>query len=335
MFRDPKSINSHVYVPWDKVVTEPSSLSKIFCKCSWYFGLCRMIIRPPWDVSSHIYHKTSQSLYSKLALPFMLLISLWCGFFFGTYAFVQIWMLQPLKKMLYLNGVVLRQFVSACFGECLVSCMHVARLVYSGNTLNLATLNTELSGVFVRKQYAPVPTEGCYQQGSIRNKTKEKYPRLKRVLLPFMTKITKEVAKKMVFMKQALEIAQSKLPSFEIMESAFRLAVVKRSERVGETTLKKSLQLARSRRGIINGVDEDDDLAQDVYHLQDRQASSLWGLAKRLAFARAKRGKTNWKRARNKVILPNRRKKKSFWFQAKSLVFTGAEPRDKKIIKVV
>ena len=54
-FRDPKSINSHVYLPWTKVVSEPTSYSKIFCKCSLYFGLFRFVIRPPWDVSANIY----------------------------------------------------------------------------------------------------------------------------------------------------------------------------------------------------------------------------------------------------------------------------------------
>ena len=332
-FRDPKSINSHVYLPWDKIVTEPLSLSRIFCKCSWYFGLCRMVIRPPWDVSQHIYQRTSQSLYSKLALPFMLWISLCSGFFFGTFAFVQIWMIQPFKKIFQLNGLILRKFTAECFGECNVSLMHILQMLFAGNKLNINTLNTELSGVFNRKQHCPVPLDWSHKRGSIKNKSKEKYPKIKLPQIPFMSQVTKVVGKTIMFMKEALEIAQSKIPSFEIMESAFRLAVVKRDERVitGTQTLKQSLRLARSRRGNIGDGDRDD----EDFELENREASSLWGLAKRLAFARAKRGKTNWKKAHKKVILPQRKKKKSFWFQAKNIVFTGAEPSDRKIIKVV
>ena len=58
--RDPKSINSHVYLPWTKVVTEPTSFRKLFCQCSLYFGLFRFVIRPPWDVSRGIFYKSSQ-----------------------------------------------------------------------------------------------------------------------------------------------------------------------------------------------------------------------------------------------------------------------------------
>ena len=66
----------------------------------------------------------------------------------------------------------------------------------------------------------------------------------------------------------------------------------------------------------------------------DRGASSLWGLAKRLATARARRGKTNWEKLRKRVIPP--RRKKSFWSQAKSMVYgTGSREPDRKILKVL
>ena len=37
-----------------------------------------------------------------------------------------------------------------------------------------------------------------------------------------MSHITKEISKKLVVLKKALEIALSKIPSFEFLESAFR-----------------------------------------------------------------------------------------------------------------
>ena len=62
----------------------------------------------------------------------------------------------------------------------------------------------------------------------------------------------------MIFMKQALQIVMAKLPSFEIMESAYRLAVVKREENIkGDELIKQSFALARSRRG---GGEEEDTL---------------------------------------------------------------------------
>ena len=94
-----------------------------------YFGLCRFVVRPPWEVSNTIYQKTSQSCYSKLSLPFMLLISMLAGFFFAWLAFVQIWILGPVKKILYLNGVMLRKFSNECYGECNMSLLQILRSV--------------------------------------------------------------------------------------------------------------------------------------------------------------------------------------------------------------
>ena len=65
----------------------------------------------------------------------------------------------------------------------------------------------------------------------------------------------------MIFMKQALQIVMAKLPSFEIMESAYRLAVVKREENIkGDELIKQSFALARSRRGGQGGGEEEDTL---------------------------------------------------------------------------
>ena len=222
-----------------------------------------MIVKTGWetDVCNTIYRKTVQSCYSKLALPVMMFIALWCGFFFGTLAFLQIWLVQPCKKMMQLNGIMFRRFTQQCYGECAASIVHVWRLSLGGSQIKISTLNTELNGVFLRKKHSPLPLDGSFKSGNIRDKSKEKYPKIQRIKLPFTTKFKKEVAKKMIFMKQALQIVMAKLPSFEIMESAYRLAVVKREENIkGDELIKQSFALARSRRGGQGGGEEEDTL---------------------------------------------------------------------------
>ena len=124
-------------------------------------------------------------------------------------------------------------------------------MILAGDKLNINTVNTELSGVFISKPHCPLPESASFPRSTIVNNTKQKYPKLKLVPLPFLSRVTKEVAKKMVFMKQALSIALSKLPSFEVMESAYRLAVVKREERLDRPggVFHQMSALARSRRG--------------------------------------------------------------------------------------
>ena len=142
--------------------------------------------------------------------------------------------------------------------------------------------------------------------------------------MPFSgRKLKKVVARKIQFMSSALELAQAKLPSLEVLESAFRLAVIKREQRfyLGEKTIKKSLELARTRRRDHEDEPEDADLA--LKHLKSEikmTGDSLWLLAKNLALARLRRGKTNWLKAKRRLI--RERKKKSFWFRAKNLVFS-------------
>ena len=339
-YRDPKSLNSHVYQPWTKVVSEPISYSQIFCKCSWYFGLFRFIIRPPWDVSANIYKQTSTSLYRKLSFPFMIFMAMWCGFFFATLAFVQIWMVGPFKKILQLNGIVLRKITLGCYGEILTSIIHILRMNFSGNPLDISTINTELAGVFLRKSHSPIPIDGDFKSGRIKIKNKEKFPKIKFLKLPFMSRLSKIVNRQMIFMKQALEMAVSKLPSWEILESAFRIAAVKRDQNIQtDTVLRRALRLAKSRRGTQeeghHDAYDDVDVESQDDPLEDRQPSSLWSLAKRLATARARRGKTNWRRARTRII-SRRQRKQSFWLRAKGIVYgqAQAEP-DRKILKIL
>ena len=200
----------------------------------------RFVIRPPWDVSANIYKKTSMSVYRKISLPFMLFIAMWCGFFFASLAFVQIWMVGPFKKILKLNGILLRKFTHGCCGEMVASIVHIWRMNFSGNPLDISTINTELAGVFLRKSHSPIPIDGDFKSGRIKNKNKEKFPKIKVLKLPFMGRLSKEVNRQMIFMKQALEIAMSKLPSWEILESAFRIAAVKRDQNIQTDTVADS-----------------------------------------------------------------------------------------------
>ena len=54
-------------------------------------------------------------------------------------------------QIMSLHGVMLRKFVSVTCGGCLAPVTHVARQIFSGEKLNMASLNTDLTGVFVHK----------------------------------------------------------------------------------------------------------------------------------------------------------------------------------------
>ena len=326
--RDPKSVNSHVNFPWDVMVREPRIFREMSWECSWYFGLCSFVLQSPWNISSQIFNKTSHSLYAKISLPFMLIVSFISGLCFATLAFLQIWVVFPAIKILSLHGLVLRKLSKELVGEVLASVALVWRFVFAGRHLNINTVNTELSGVFVAKQHCPTLAKQ-FRIANLRDKTKVKYQNIKRLKLPFSSrKFRREIVLKMDFMRKALDLAQSKLPSLEVLESAFRLAVVKREERfnAGKETFRKSLKLARTRRnedGSETVEEELDDIKKDIKF----GGTSLWVLAKQLALARLKRGKTNWIKAKKRV-LPERKHKTSFWFRAKNVVFTPRS-RDK------
>lgn len=76
--------------------------------------------------------------------------------------------------------------------------------------------------MFISKKHGPLPLDFPLKPSCMADKTKEKYPKIKVIRLPFMSHITKEISKKLVVLKKALEIALSKIPSFEFLESAFR-----------------------------------------------------------------------------------------------------------------
>ena len=325
-YRDPKSVNSHVYLPWDKVVSEPPTYKQMNWKCSWYFGLCSCNIQSPWIISALIFYRTTDSIYTRISLPFMLLISFISGLFFGALAFTHVWIIYPIRKLMFLNGILWRKLIQELLGEVVGSVALVWRFMLAGKQLKTSSVNTELAGVFLAKQHWAGGTEDHFRPGRLRDKSKPKYPKIKQNKMPFSgRKLKKVVARKIQFMTKALELAQAKLPSLEVLESAFRLAVVKREQRfyLGEKTIKKSLELARSRRRDNNEEEpEDADLA--LKHLKSEikmTGNSLWVLAKNLALARLRRGKTNWLKAKRRLIR-ERKKKISFWFRAKNLVFS-------------
>ena len=104
----------------------------------------------------------------------------------------------------------------------------------------------------------------------------------------------------------------------------------------------------------LDDEDRDDSFMSMMTRTRDRLPSTLWGLAKRLAVARSRRGKTNWLRAKKKIRYFRRQsqqiakfihcfvysqrsgdRKKSFWFQAKNIVFSDQPAKDKKILKIL
>ena len=226
-----------------------------------------------------------------------------------------------------LNGIMCRKLIQEFLGEVVGSLALVWRFMLAGRQLKTNTVNTELAGVFLAKQHWAGGTEDHFRLGKQRDKSKTKYPNIKQNKMPFSgRKLKKIVAKKIEFMTRALELAQAKLPSLEVLESAFRLAVIKREQRFnsGEKTIKKSLELARSRRrDRTESEDEDEEIArQQLKNDLKLTGNSLWVLAKNLALARLRRGKTNWLKAKRR-LMPERKKKISFWFRAKNIVFSN------------
>ena len=77
------------------------------------------------------------------------------------------------------------------------------------------------------------------------------------------------------------------------------------------------------------GIEKDSEF-QPLY----KPDAALWQKAKLLAFARLKRGKTNWMKARNRLI-SGQASTQSFWHRAKNIVFTPPDQKDKKILKTL
>ena len=134
---------------------------------SCYFDLCTCDIRSGRSVASYIFARASRKIYKILTNVIIVLIAFFSGLLFGFLTFFHIWCLTPLRKVriylprltlqeimlkiLFLNGVLLRKFVFVFCGEIVASLTHIVRLVFSGERIDLATLNTSLNGVFLHK----------------------------------------------------------------------------------------------------------------------------------------------------------------------------------------
>ena len=101
--RDKKGNNSHVYIPWNKLVSEPSELSLPLYKCSCYFNLCSCNIRSGSSVASYLYARSSRRCYKVLTNIIIIFIATICGLVLGCHAFVHIWMLTPCRKVIYVK----------------------------------------------------------------------------------------------------------------------------------------------------------------------------------------------------------------------------------------
>ena len=152
--RDPKGVNSSIRLPWDKVVEEPMDVRAMTSRCSCWFGVVRCNVRAPWDVLHDIFYGVSSCLYKSTCLC-AILSAFWFGLYLGVLSFLHIWIVRPLQAMLRMQATMLRMFMQAFVGETIASVMYVLREVFSTRRVDIETLNTDLNGVFLRKQHGP------------------------------------------------------------------------------------------------------------------------------------------------------------------------------------
>ena len=70
-----------------------------------------------------------------------------------------------------LNGILLKKLTKECIGEILASLLLVWRFVFAGKHLKIATVNTELSGVFLAKQHSAGERQ-LFRRAKLRDKSK-------------------------------------------------------------------------------------------------------------------------------------------------------------------
>ena len=369
--RDPKGINSNIYIPWNKVVQEPLELQSqsISHNCSCYFGLLACNIRSASSVAIWIFARITRKLYKILTHVTIFNIAFLFGCYLGLITFLHIWVVNPLKKTLYMHGVMMRKISQACCSEWIASITHVWRLVFSGQKIDLSTLNTELSGVFIDKRHAPRCIEAKYKRGNIMSKTQKKYPYFKNALIPFGNPHrSKDMAKNQRqpdFFEEAFLLTNKKQKEYhpEIIESALRIAMAKREERFASGFLGTAKTFSNNILKSKEKKDQEstlgkikDDIKQMFFgytkpveegslkpfekSLQTEDVNiikpiisgqDLWNKAKILSLMRAKRGVRNWTKARMKARAP--RRKMNFWMQTKDIVFP--KPKDEKLIKIL
>ena len=98
--RDKKGTNSHVYIPWNKLVMEPPDLATPLHKCSCYFNLCSCNIKSGSGVATFVFSRTTRRCYKILTNIVIIISATICGLVLGCHAFWHIWILTPIRKVL-------------------------------------------------------------------------------------------------------------------------------------------------------------------------------------------------------------------------------------------
>ncbi|XP_023334144.1 uncharacterized protein LOC111705729 [Eurytemora carolleeae] len=185
--RDKKGLNSYIWLPWDKVTTEPSDIRFMYSSCSCWYNLCKCTVRPPWNESSRLYRDTKHQLYqNNITSCLIIFLGVLFGLIFGFVSFLQIWILTPSKKLMQIQRIMIRKLMKVCFGEIAASLVTVFREMFSTSKLNISTLQTPLNGIFLEKRPKFGSVEEPLYPGKMVNTSKEKYPDVKHIKLPMM-----------------------------------------------------------------------------------------------------------------------------------------------------
>ena len=178
-----------------------------------------------------------------------------------------------------------------------------------------------------------------FKRGKIKSKTKIKFPKLSRPLLPFQPprkkiRIRKEGTKPIF--DEALDILIQRRKAFnpEIIESALRIAMANREEMRTYGFIRRAKKFSQNILNQKENRDKDDNFIEQLKIIEkvtDKKA--LWNKARFLALMRSKRGTRNWTKARKRVTEKTEKQNKSFWRQATEMVFPAS--KDQKLIKVL
>ena len=97
--RDKKGISSHIYIPWNKLVTEPSEFDLYNKRVSCYFDLCVCQLKSGRSVAGFIFARVSRKFYKILTNIIIVLSAFLSGLMFGFITFFHIWLLTPSRKV--------------------------------------------------------------------------------------------------------------------------------------------------------------------------------------------------------------------------------------------
>ena len=103
------------------------------------------------------------------------------GVYLGVLSFIHILIVRPLQAMLRMQAIMLRMFIRVFVGEAITSIMHVLREVFSTREVDIETMNTDLNGVFLRKQHWP---SEVFRRGKVKSRCVGAYPHLHHLALP-------------------------------------------------------------------------------------------------------------------------------------------------------